>query len=121
MSLKPSIVIKGWVYADEIPAYDPAAPGFRTYVLPHESTIPTFGVNVGQIEHRYESDATTWGVCVGQIEQRFTLPEGFDMKAESLRQRIASLEKMKDEAGREFAEKVSKINQQLAELQAIEG
>ncbi len=103
MSLKPSIVIKGWVYADEIPAYDPAAPGFRTYVLPHESTIPTFGVNVGQIEHRYE------------------LPEGFDMKAESLRQRIASLEKMKDEAGREFAEKVSKINQQLAELQAIEG
>lgn len=103
MSLKPSIVIKGWVYADEIPAYDPAAPGFRTYVLP------------------YESDATTWGVCVGQIEQRFTLPEGFDMKAESLRQRIASLEKMKEEAGQEFARKVANINQQLAELQAIEG
>lgn len=103
MSLKPSIVIKGWVYASELAPYDKGYPGFRTYVLP------------------YESDATTWGVCVGQIEQRFTLPEGFDMKAESLRQRIAALEKMKDEAGREFAEKVSKINKQLAELQAIEG
>ena len=103
MSLKPSIVISGWVYADELPSYDPRAPGFRTYVLP------------------YESYCATWGVCVGQIEHRFELPEGFDIKAETIRQKIAALERAKEEAGREFAEKVSKINKQLAELQAIEG
>lgn len=103
MSLNPSIVIKGWVYADALPSYDPAAPGYRCYVLPYESYSTTFGVNVGQIEHRYE------------------LPEGFDIKAETIRQKVAALQKAKEEAGREFAEKVAQINQQLAELQAIEG
>lgn len=103
MSLNPSIVIKGWVYADEIPAYDPAAPGYRCYVLP------------------YESDAASWGVNVGQIEHRYELPEGFDIKTESIRQKVAALLEAKEAAGREFAEKVAKINKQLAELQAIEG
>lgn len=108
MSLKPSIVIKGWVYAQEQTKFDsdtgtfkPA--GFICYVLPYESDSTTFGVNVGQIEHRYE------------------LPEGFDIKAETIRQKVAALQKAKEEAGREFAEKVAQINQQLAELQAIEG
>ena len=103
MSLKPSIVIKGWVYAAELTQYEEGFPGFRCYVLPHESTIPTFGVNVGQIEHRYE------------------LPEGFDIKAETIRQKVAALEEAKREAGEEFARKVANINKQLAELQAIEG
>ena len=103
MSLKPSIVIKGWVYASELQPYDKGYPGFSTYVLPYESELSVFGVKVGQIEHRYE------------------LPEGFDMKAEALRQRIAALQREKEEAGQEFARKVANINKQLAELQAIEG
>ena len=103
MSLNPSIVIKGWVYADALAPFDKGYPGFRTYVLP------------------YQSDCTTWGVCVGRIEHRHELPEGMDIKAEGIRQKVAALQREKEEAGQEFARKVANINQQLAELQAIEG
>lgn len=108
MSLKPSIVIKGWVYAEEDTKFDSETCAFkpnghRCYVLPFQTTSPD------------------WGVCIGQIEHRYEMPEGFDIKAETIRQKVAALERAKEEAGREFAEKVARINQQLAELQAIEG
>ena len=65
------------------------------------------------------SDPGVWGVYLGPIEFTHTLPEGLDLAAEMVRQKIASLQAEKDEAGRVYAAKVKDINNQLAKLQAI--
>ena len=95
--------LKGFVYA-EVDKYGTCgkAGDFKTHVLPYRS-----------------KDTDVWGVCVGEIDVPYTLPEGFDLAAESVRQRIEALEAEKAEAGRQFADKVARINRQLSELQAI--
>lgn len=68
----------------------------------------------------YVSTATdTWGVYLGPVEFTHTLPEGLDLAAEMVRQKIASLQAEKDEAGRVYAAKVKDINTQLSKLQAL--
>jgi hypothetical protein len=95
--------IKGFVYAelDRHGCYGEAG-GYKTTVLAYRS-----------------KDTDVWGVCVGEIDVPYTLPEGFDLAAETVRQKIAELEAAKDKAAREFAETTARINRQLAELQAI--
>ncbi len=97
-----TIRIKGYVYAEEDRFGVYGEPGtFKVFVLP------------------YQSDADSWGVLVGEIDIPYTLPEGLDIKAEAVRQRIAALEAEKAKAGQEYAEKVAEINRRLSELQAI--
>ena len=67
----------------------------------------------------YKSQSATWGACVGEIDVPYTLPDGLNIEDACLQARIAELQAEKEEAGREFAEKVARINRQLSELQAI--
>ena len=68
----------------------------------------------------YRSENTRcWGAYLGPVEFDYTMPEGLDIEAETVRQQIAELEREKAEAGREYARKVAAINEQLSKLQAI--
>jgi hypothetical protein len=102
---RASIQIQGFVYAEERQTWErkAGAPDHKVYVLPYRSAAPD-----------------TWGICVGPIDVSFELPEGFDVKAETIRQKVEALLAAKAEAGRKFAAEVAQINSQLATLQAIE-
>lgn len=68
----------------------------------------------------YRCDDDTFGVCVGEIDTEYALPEGFDLKAEAIRQRVMALRRQREEAVREHARRLAGIDQQLANLEAIE-
>lgn len=97
-----TIRIKGWVYAEvDRHGIRGEQGGIVCHVLP------------------YKSQDAIWGACVGEIDVPYTLPEGFNVEDACLRARITELQAEKEEAGRDFAEKVARINRQLSELQAI--
>ena len=97
-----TIRIKGYVYAE---------------VDSHGLYGDKGSINVSVLP--FKSSSQTWGALVGQIDVPYTLPEGIDIEDACLRARIADLQAEKEEAGREFAAKVARINRELSELQAI--
>lgn len=64
-------------------------------------------------------DTRCWGAMVGPVSFDYVMPEGLDIEAETIRARVKALEAEKAEAAREYATKVSAINEQLARLTAI--
>lgn len=99
-----TIKIKGFVHAQANPRcfIDEGRGELSTYVLPYKSV-----------------DIDVWGPCLGAVEFDFELPEGMDPKAEAMRQQIEALHKARRKAEREFSDRVTAIDRQLAELQAI--
>jgi hypothetical protein len=106
-----SIEIDGWVYAEEKTAWKPneATGGHeRTHVGWNVTVLP-----------RQSAAVDVWGVCVGKLKMTYDIPADFDIAAETVRQKVAALEKEKAEAMREYQAKVAQINEQLSKLQAI--
>ena len=61
-------------------------------------------------------DDTEYLTCVGQQEIEIEVPDEYDPTA----QKLAALQKEKDKAQEEFANKVASINERISKLQALE-
>ncbi len=102
--MSTSVKVTGFLYAEQLrySMHGKKEGEFAFHMLPYKN-----------------GDAHCWGACLGPVEFNFTIPEGLDIAAETIKAKVKALEEEKAEAGREYAKKVAYINEQLSKLQAI--
>lgn len=86
--------------------------GFVTYTKASYADEPTISFSDYKPSPEYWPDTA----IVSELSIEVEVPDDFNPMA----QLVANLEKQKEEAGREFAEKVAAINLRLSKLQALE-